>query len=95
MATDENVTQTEGQQTIKTAADIRIDQLEARISQMEDAHKKQVEELLEANRGLYAMLQSKPAEAAAAPQPEQAPEQVPGPDPAVAAMNKALGIKEV
>lgn len=94
MATDE-ITQEE-QQTIKTAADLRIDDLERRISDMEASHKKQVDELMEANRGLYAMLQSRQE---TAPQPEvaAAPEPVPesGEDPAVAAMNKTLGIKEV
>lgn len=92
MATDE-ITKEE-QQTIKTAADLRIDELERRISDMEASHKKQVDELMEANRGLYAMLQSRQEPA---PQPEvaAAPEPVPesGEDPAIAAMNKTLGIK--
>ena len=92
MATDEEPQVQEP--VIRTAADIRLDALESQISEMKAAYEKQVSELLEANRGLYAMLQQKASEQA--PEPEiQEPEQVQGPDPAVAAMNKALGIKEV
>ena len=93
MATDE-ITKEE-QQTIKTAADLRIDDLERRISDMEASHKKQVDELMEANRGLYAMLQSRQQEPAPQPEVAAAPEPVPesGEDPAIAAMNKTLGIK--
>ena len=93
MATDE-ITKEE-QQTIKTAADLRIDDLEKRISEMEASHKKQVDELMEANRGLYAMLQSRQQEPAPQPEVVAAPEPVPesGEDPAIAAMNKTLGIK--
>lgn len=89
MATEE---EPQVQEQVRTAADIRLDALEKEISEMKAAHAKQVEELMEANRGLYAMLQSRPE-----PEPETAkePEQVPGPDPAIAAMNAALGIKEV
>lgn len=95
MATDE-ITQEE-QQTIRTAADIRIDELEKRISEMEASHKKQVDELMEANRGLYAMLQSRQETAKQSEPVADAPEPVPesGEDPAIAAMNKTLGIKEV
>ena len=92
MATDEEPQVQEP--VIRTAADIRLDALESQISEMKAAYEKQVSELLEANRGLYAMLQQRASEQA--PETEtQEPEQVQGPDPAVAAMNKALGIKEV
>ena len=91
MATDEEP-QAQQQEPVRTAADVRLDLLEKEIAEMKAAHEKQVEELMEANRGLYAMLQSKPIEQAPV---NQEPEQVPGPDPAVAAMNAALGIKEV
>jgi hypothetical protein len=89
MATEE---EPQTQEQVRTAADVRLDALEQEIAEMKAAHAKQVEELMEANRGLYAMLQSRPDPT---PEPTQEPEQVPGPDPAIAAMNAALGIKEV
>jgi hypothetical protein len=93
MATDDEPTKTEEAQQIKTAADVRLEAIEKEIAAMKEAHAKQVEELLEANRGLYAMLQQSKAEPAAAPKVEQEPVSEPGPDPAIAAMNAALGIK--
>jgi hypothetical protein len=68
--TAEDSTHTE--QPVKTEQDLRIEALEAKLSAMEKAHAQQVQELTEANRGLWAALhpaqEAQPAPAAA-PQP--------------------------
>jgi len=56
-------------QPVKTEQDLRIEALEAKLSAMEKAHAQQVQELTEANRGLWAALHpvqdGQPAAAAA------------------------------
>ena len=78
---------------IRTPQDVRIDELEQRLADMKADYDRQVSELLEANRGLYSMLQSRQAEPVEGPEQPTEPEPSPGTDPALAAMNSALGIK--
>ena len=51
--TAEDSTQTE---PVRSETDLKLEALEARIAGIEEAHAKQIEELTEANRGLWAAL---------------------------------------
>lgn len=80
----------DGEQQIKTATDLALEELMQRMDSMEASYKQRIADLEEANRGLWATAHPAPAAS-----PDPAPE-APAwdTDKAVDAFRSALGAKE-
>ena len=82
---------TQTEQETKTAADLQLEKLNARLDSLEATYQARIKELEEANRGLWAQLH--PVVETVTPAPEPVTEQ-PQEDRSEKALFDALGIKE-
>lgn len=82
---------TQSEQETKTAADLQLEKLNARLDSIEASYQARIKELEEANRGLWAQLHpaTQPVAEPKAPVPEPPQE-----DKAEAALFDALGISD-
>lgn len=82
---------TQTEQETKTAADLQLEKLNARLDSLEASYQARIKELEEANRGLWAQLH--PVTETVTVTPEPVTEQ-PQEDKAEAALFDALGMKK-
>lgn len=96
MSTENDPDKQEGAGEIKTAADLKLEALEKRLADIEARHKAEVDELMKANRELWAA--AHPAKPAEPPQPSPAPAgsaaETPAEDVGYKRMADMLGLKE-